>query len=271
VSRRINETIQLGFGLAQLVVIIPIHVRLVPGRAGVFRALREQLERWNSRTMFVDYAVLRGWIGRIATGIGRRWFVVRWQSGSRIELRQAVEGSIAITVICPVLAQFAEVVIERAILLRHEDDVIELRESKWKIRLQRLSRGAEGAATENETSGLTDGKLQNPNPRHGALDGPPGVGRCLPSPHKHTTEAKHLWESMVAMADACTLAAIEQGIEINIFFFTDGRYRPERRNSNGRKNAPVQRCKLHPESGLTVNGGCWLVYQQTVERADRFP
>src|SRR5579864_8032319 len=106
-------------------------MRLVPGRARVFCTLREQFERCDLRTVAVYGAVLGRWIGRVATGICRRWSVVWRQSCSRIELRQAVEGSIGVTVIRPVLAEFTEIVVERTIFLHHEDNVIELRDPRW--------------------------------------------------------------------------------------------------------------------------------------------
>jgi len=43
-----------------------------------------------------------------------------------IELRQAVERLIRIAILSPVLPHRAKVVVERAVLLNHEDDVINL-------------------------------------------------------------------------------------------------------------------------------------------------
>ena len=44
----------------------------------------------------------------------------------------------------------------------------------------------------------------------------------------------------------CTKFAIFEEYEINTFFFTDGKYRPERRNSNGRQvSAAARRSQRH--------------------------
>ena len=79
----------------------------------------------NCRTIGIDHAINRR-IGvpgesRIASGICGRSTHRRTDR----KLRQAIERLIGVAVIRPVLPKFAEVVIERAILLDHENDVVD--------------------------------------------------------------------------------------------------------------------------------------------------
>src|SRR5256885_5681153 len=79
----------------------------------------------NLRARTVDGAIARWRISGIAAGIrGRR--SVEWRNAGRgIELRQSIERTIGKSVDPPILAHRPEVVIEGAILLRHEDNVIQ--------------------------------------------------------------------------------------------------------------------------------------------------
>src|ERR1700692_2677235 len=97
----------------------------VPRRAGVFDALRNQVVRRNLRTGAVHRAVGGHGIGRIATRISRRRPVKRRGPRSRIELRQAIERNVRESIRPPVSPPLAEVMIQRSILLGHENNVIQ--------------------------------------------------------------------------------------------------------------------------------------------------
>src|SRR5271165_1211218 len=78
----------------------------------------------------VESAVGRRRLVWIATWI-RRSRTEKWRSSCcGVELRQPIERLVWITILCPILAQGAEIVIERTILLRNEDDVIDRRQGR---------------------------------------------------------------------------------------------------------------------------------------------
>src|SRR4029077_8247789 len=98
---------------------------LVPGRAGILDALCDQFVRGNVRAVAVYRKVTRDGAGRIATWICRRRSVKGQNPRSRIELRQAGEGLVVDAICRPISTQCAQVVIQRTVLLCHEDDVLE--------------------------------------------------------------------------------------------------------------------------------------------------
>jgi hypothetical protein len=82
---------------------------------------------------------------------------VQWtRSGGRIELAQAIKRLIGVSVLRPVLAKRAEVIVQRTVFLNHENDVIDLLESLRRCRLRVLSPGARPAAnTANENEKMS--------------------------------------------------------------------------------------------------------------------
>src|SRR6185437_8354420 len=106
-----------------MVVVIPVKMRFVPGRAGVLNAHGMEMKRLN-RVAGVKNAIPGGRTGGIASRIGGSGSAKRSCAGSGIELGQAIEGLVRIAILCPVLAQRAEVAVERAVLLEHDDDVV---------------------------------------------------------------------------------------------------------------------------------------------------
>jgi len=62
---------------------------------------------------------------RVAAGVRRRWCIQWRRARGWIELRKAIERLIRIAVLGPVISQRAEVIIERAVLLHHEDNVLQ--------------------------------------------------------------------------------------------------------------------------------------------------
>jgi len=100
-------------------------VRLVPRWAWIFYTLSNEVVGVDRRTICIDDAVVkRGRRSderkcRVATGIeGRR-------PCRNVELRQSVERLIGKSVLRPIFTESSKVMIERAILLNHEDDVID--------------------------------------------------------------------------------------------------------------------------------------------------
>ena len=94
-------------------------------------------------------------IGRIAARIGWRRSIP-----GRIELRQSVKGLIGIPVLRPVLAKCAEVVIERAVLLSQENNVID-----WHlIEIRRHG----GAVVDCNDTAADTGAGPAPTPENGA-------------------------------------------------------------------------------------------------------
>src|ERR1700723_3061756 len=110
-----DDAVQFGSRQAQGIVVVPVDVDLIPGRARVFNTLRSQMIRSNQGSRVEDAVRWRRIIG-IAARDG-------WRSSTRVELGQAIKGLIGITVLRPIFSQRAKVVIERSILLRHENDV----------------------------------------------------------------------------------------------------------------------------------------------------
>src|SRR5579863_3633912 len=97
---------------------------LIPGRARVFDTLSDQVIR-SDWIIGVKDAISRRKRSGIATG--NRWGrAQKWRCArDGIELGQAVERLVRVAILGPVSSQRTKIVIERAILLSQEDDVIE--------------------------------------------------------------------------------------------------------------------------------------------------
>src|SRR5690242_7067676 len=126
-----DESVHLGGTQSERIVDVPVAMGFVPRGAGVLGALGEQFERSYGRTVGVYLAIARRRKRGVATGYGWRRPVERRNTRRGIELRQAIEGLIGIAVLCPVLAQLAEVLIEGAVLLGQNDDVTETAEAGY--------------------------------------------------------------------------------------------------------------------------------------------
>ena len=98
---------------------------LVPGRARILHALRNQRVRSDLRTRTIDCAISRRRISRIAPRITWRRPIQWGQPVRRVELRQAIKRSIRESVRLPIRAQLSEIVVQRTVLLRHKDNVIQ--------------------------------------------------------------------------------------------------------------------------------------------------
>src|SRR5437870_1921341 len=127
-SRGIDKSIHLRRHVSSRVVQAPIDMRLIPGGTGVLRTLSQEFEGLYIRTLRVDRAVVGIWKRRVTTGIGRSRTMQGRDARSGIELWQTVERLIRIAILSPVLPHRAKVVVERTVLLNHEDDVINLPE-----------------------------------------------------------------------------------------------------------------------------------------------
>src|SRR5215468_9999941 len=100
---------------------VPVDMRFVPRWAWVFDALRNHVERSHHRAVRAYHAIIR-W----------KWLRQRWvASGNRrrssrriVELWKSIPWLIGKAVRQPILVQLTEVVVEAAILLHHENDVI---------------------------------------------------------------------------------------------------------------------------------------------------
>ena len=73
----------------------------------------------------------------VASGDGRRRFKERRRAAGRVELRQAVERLVRVTIVRPVFPHRAEVVIERPILLGKKHDVLDRRKIRHSERERR--------------------------------------------------------------------------------------------------------------------------------------
>jgi hypothetical protein len=97
----------------------------VPRGAGILDALGDEVIRRDLWAGAIFGAITGRSICGIAARIGGRRSVERGEPGCRIELRQAIERAVGEAVVFPVRTQGSEVVIEAAILLRHEDNVVQ--------------------------------------------------------------------------------------------------------------------------------------------------
>ena len=120
VRTRLHEAIQSGWIQAERICVIPIDMRFIPKWTGLFVTYGCHVKRSNRHTG-VGHTCGRRQLRRIASWIGRS------ERGicRRIELRQAIECLIGNPVLRPVFAQFSKIVVERAVLLQKEDDVIQ--------------------------------------------------------------------------------------------------------------------------------------------------
>jgi hypothetical protein len=81
--------------------------------------------RSDAWALVVFDAVIRRRICGITSRIGPRRMVERPSARSWIELRQAIERYVGEIVVAPILPQGSEVMIEAAILLHHEDNMVQ--------------------------------------------------------------------------------------------------------------------------------------------------
>ena len=130
----------------------------VPRRAGIFAALGDHFKRGDLWTVGIGLAVGGRREIWIAAAIGRRRAIERRDARSRIELRQAIEGLVGISVLRPVLAKLPEVVIKRTILLRQKNDVIESFNVRgiWGWATPNRRRIADGAAAAKKKTHRTE-------------------------------------------------------------------------------------------------------------------
>src|SRR5579863_1418419 len=97
----------------------------VPGGARVFDAHRNHGKRCHGRTVAVSDAIARRGKPRITTGIGGRRPLQGSNPRRGIELRQPVKGLIRETIGGPVLTHASKIMVEAAVFLGHENDVID--------------------------------------------------------------------------------------------------------------------------------------------------
>ncbi len=104
---------------------IPIDMAFIPRGTWIFNALCNQLVRGDLWTSVVFSAIGGRRERGITTGIGGRRPIERGETGGWIELGKAVERAVGEAVGLPVSTKCAEVVIEAAVFLRHENDMVQ--------------------------------------------------------------------------------------------------------------------------------------------------
>src|SRR6266576_3733783 len=154
------------------IVVVHVNMRLVPGGTGVLQTHCLQVvgRKWVSS---VKLAV----IGRGKSGIATRIARCKTRGGSK--LRETIERLVLIPILGPVLAKRSEVVVKGAVLLRHEDNMVD--------RLDSLSR------VENRANRLVgvQGELARSRAGTGACPArKSGAGICHRGQLHHRSNAK---------------------------------------------------------------------------------
>src|SRR5258708_2057434 len=128
---------------------VPIDVTFIPGGTRILFAHGNHLERSLHWAAGVDGAIIRrSGKRRITSWICGSRAQQRGRARRRIELRQAVKRLIWIAISRPVLPKSAKIVFEPSILLRQNDDVVDLLKTASSAARGRTRRAiAETAAT----------------------------------------------------------------------------------------------------------------------------
>src|SRR5579864_3571495 len=111
---------------------VPGSMRFTPGRTGILNTSTLQMKRRDIGAVQVDLAerIGRERRGRVATRIGGGRpgvRITRW-----IKLRQTIECLIGNSILRPILPHRSEVTVERAVLLRQENNVIDALQARAK-------------------------------------------------------------------------------------------------------------------------------------------